>query len=234
MISTATAFSPLPAATLDFILPTTGFSPISPQGPVYFFLDFANIGINARQLAAEHGDGLLRGRDVRLSCENLRLFAQRNRPWGSGYAAAALCNQQAAIKRHFEQQGIRFEICEPGAISGKEQNVDRCIQLEMHRLITSGRPKGSVVLATGDGAGHHRGEGFLDALATAYRAGFAIEVMSWRHSFNEALRDWAITHGRVIELDDYYHDLTFVQGGRRATSKYQLSRKLARNGIVSL
>lgn len=234
MISIATTFTLLPAATLDFIPPTTGFSPIGQQGPVYLFLDFANIGINAGELAAEHGDGLLRGRDVRLSCENLRVFVQRNRQWGSGYAAAALSDQQSSIKRHFEQQGIQFDICERGEISGKEQNIDQRIQLEMHRLITSGRPKGTVVLATGDGAGHHRGEGFLEALAAAYRAGFAIEVMSWRHSFNEALKDWAVTHGRAIELDDYYHDLTFIQGGRQATPIYKLSSKMARNGIVNL
>lgn len=218
----------------ELIQCSAGVVPATQQSLVYFFLDFSNLAVNASYLASRFGDGLLRGQDVRLSSTNLRLFVQRNRQWGNGYAAAALSDQQSRIKHHFELQGIRFDIFERGEITGTEQNVDERIQLEMYRLNDSGCQKGTVVLATGDGAGFRRGEGFLRILTTLHQSGFAVEVMSWRHSFNKVLKTWATAHGRAIELNDYYYDLTFVQGGRQATHPIELGKKIARKGLISV
>ncbi|MEX1027126.1 MAG: NYN domain-containing protein [Candidatus Paceibacterota bacterium] len=196
---------------------------------VYFFLDFSNIAISASQLAPDYGDGVFGQRSVRLHSENLRSFVQRERIWGSGYAAAGLTDQRSLIKRPFEQVDITFDICERGCITGAEQNVDQRIQLEMMRLLEPDVEKGTVVLATGDGNGFSDNQGFIRTLAALHRSGFGVEVMSWRHSFNQHLRDWTHDHGgRVIELDDFYHDLTFIKDGRRATPKHQLGNKLAR------
>lgn len=200
--------------------------------PVYFFLDFSNIAINARQVGLTHGDGFMDSQSIRLSSSNLRLFAQRNRLWGGGYAAVGLNDQQSQIKRHFEQAGIRFDICERGKISGKEQNIDQRIQLEMYRLLSPSFQKGTVVLATGDGNGFADRRGFVEALATLHSHGFAVEVLSWRHSFNRFLKSWAVEHGQAIELDKYYADLTFVHARRPATALYCLSRKLVRDRLI--
>lgn len=102
----------------------------------------------------------------------------------------------------------------------------------MYRLLAPGTEKGTVVLATGDGNGHQQNEGFIEALATLLSYGFEIEVLSWRHSLNSFLKDWAINHGRLIELDDYYMDLTFVEGQRTPSPISQLSKKLIRSGLI--
>ena len=112
--------------------------------------------------------------------------------------------------------------------------MDQRIQLEMYRLLAPGTKKGTVTLATGDGSGFGDRQGFVEALSTLHSHGFTIEVLSWRHSFNQFLKDWATEHGQAIELDDYYADLTFVQDGRRATPQHQLSRKIARDGLIKL
>lgn len=205
---------------------------IAPRSTVYFFLDFSNIAISAGQIAPDHGDSLFDRSRVRIHSQNLREFVERERLWGSGYAAVGLWNQRASIKDRFEEVGIRFDICERGQNSGTEQNVDERIQYEMLHLLDPAVERGTIVLATGDGNGFADKRGFIRTLSILHAYGFQIEVMSWRHSFNGMLREWADQYGRVIELDDFYHELTFVEGRRRSTTPYQLNRKLARLGVA--
>ena len=110
--------------------------------------------------------------------------------------------------------------------------MDQRIQLEMYRLLAPGVERGIVALATGDGNGFADNQGFVEALSTLHSYGFEIEVLSWRHSLSSVLREWAIENGRLILLDDYFMDLTFVEGRRQATSLSQLSTKMIRNGLV--
>ena len=216
MLSTST--SPLQHVSC----PTSSTPPL-----VYFFLDFSNITISAKQIAVQHRDSMFEEGKVRLHCKNLRRLVQRDRVWGSGFAAAGLHNQESPIKRHFEREDIEFHISERGLHSGTEQNVDVVIQHRMLRLLHPDVERGVVVLATGDGNGHQSGEGFLPVLDMLLLGGHSIEVMSWRHSFNSELRAWAAEHGRVIELDDHYLQLTFIDGGRRSDPlrgwKYRMS-----------
>lgn len=228
-MTTSTACQPVPVQLSGNPRAPDRCSRAGASPSVYFFLDFSNIAISARKLAPDHGDGLFGSQAVRLSSENLRLFVERDRHWGGGYAAAALANPRSPLKRQFEKQGFRFEAFERGEISGAEQSVDQAIQLEMYRLLALPPRNATVVLATGDGAGFDSGKGFTQALHDLYSHGFAIEVMSWRHSFNGVLRNWALAHGRAIDLDDFYLDLTFIAGGRKATQKHMLGKKLARS-----
>ncbi len=79
----------------------------------------------------------------------------------------------------FRELGFKFDVCERGCKSGREQGIDDKIQKELFRLACSRQPRGTVVLATGDGNGHELDEGFIPALQAVHEAGFAVEVMSW-------------------------------------------------------
>ena len=68
---------------------------------------------------------------------------------------------------------------------------------------------GIVVLLTGDGAGFDSGVGFHADLERMYRRNWRIEFISWRHSCNTRMRDWADQNGRFIALDDFYESVTF-------------------------
>jgi len=200
---------------------------------VHLFLDFSNIAIGAKDLAAERGDGWMRRNDVRLHLENFKRLVQRDRTWGSGYAAAGLYRGEA-LKANAEKLGIRFDVCERGNRTNTEQGVDEKIQTAMTKLLLpyfdSNPPAPGVIgLATGDGNGHLEGDGFLPLLKAFRVLGFQIEVLSWRHSLNPVLGSWAAEHGQVIELDGWYQAVTFVEYGRQVTPPREFNCKLAQH-----
>lgn len=200
----------------------------SPPGtPVYFFYDFSNIGIGAQHVASRNGDGLITS-DVRVHCENLRRFVERDRFWGGGYAAAGITGDPIRIQRRFASVDVRLDVFERGIRTGSEQAVDQAIQNQIYRLLAVDAQPGVVVLASGDGNGHSSDEGFLPPLRLLHRHGFDIEIMSWEHSLNLALENWASEHGTLVYLDDWYKELTFVPHRRSAKSTSQVNRRLAR------
>lgn len=67
----------------------------------------------------------------------------------------------------------------------------------------------------GDGAGWRDNRGFIPTLIAARRQGFGVEVVSFAASLNPALRHLAEAAGMLVELDDYYFAVTFLEGLRR-------------------
>jgi hypothetical protein len=103
----------------------------------------------------------------------------------------------------------------PRSTSGENETVDHLIQLKMHRHVRKYRSSpGTVVLATGDGKGYYREDGFLYDVKGFLEDGWRIEIMSWDHSCHGELKNFAQAHGRFICLDNYYNSITFLQGGR--------------------
>jgi len=200
--------------------------------PVYFFLDYSNIAISAQEIAWVQ-DGFTSEHRVRLHARNLRALAERNREWRQGFAAAGLRAGCQKMCKHFDDAGIRIEVSERGSSSNREQNVDQRIQCEMLHLTKSSHQRGTVVLATGDGAAGSHNEGFQNALEILLEHDYSIELFSWRRTLNQVLRGWVERHGRYIELDDFYSDITFIDGGRQATETHILNRKIAKKGLVS-
>ena len=70
---------------------------------------------------------------------------------------------------------------------------------------------GIVVLLTGDGAGFSDGVGFHADLELMHNRGWRVEVLSWRHSCNRRMREWAEQNGKFIALDDFYDSVTFME-----------------------
>ena len=90
-------------------------------------------------------------------------------------------------------------------MQGREQGVDQTLQTAMLRdaFDYNGDP-GIVVLLTGDGAGFDSGVGFHADLERMHGRNWRIEVISWRHSCNTRMRNWAEQNGTFIALDDFY------------------------------
>ena len=82
----------------------------------------------------------------------------------------------------------------------------------MHRHCRKYREApGTIVLATGDGKGYEKEEGFLYDLEGHAEDGWAIEVYSWKHSCSGKLKDFALAKGKFIPLDKYYNSISFQQ-----------------------
>jgi len=199
--------------------------------PVYFFLDYSNIAISAQDRAGLE-DGYMYRQRVRLHAANLRALAERNRRWKLGFAAVGLQTDFKRLRGHFDEAGICIEVSERGGSSNREQNVDERIQYEMLKLTKKSNERGTVVLATGDGAASSENDGFKSVLENLLEHGYSIELMSWRSSINFELRCWVEKHGSYMELDDFYKEITFIDGGRQASSLHLLNRKIARSGLI--
>jgi len=111
-----------------------------------------------------------------------------------------------------ENEGVTVGLLERGQVQGGEQGVDQLLQTQMLRdtIDYNGAP-GIAVLLTGDGSGFADGVGFHADLERMHGKGWHIEVLSWRHSCNRRMREWAEGVGRFIALDDYYESITFLE-----------------------
>lgn len=99
---------------------------------------------------------------------------------------------------------------------GESDTTDHVLQLALLRLAFDHPEPDTVALLTGDGAGINAGEGFLADAKRMSARGWKFEVYSWDIACHTALKDFAIKNGRYIKLEDYYENVTFLKGGRRA------------------
>ena len=92
---------------------------------------------------------------------------------------------------------------------------------------------GIVSLLTGDGAGYVEGAGFHRTLERMHNRGWRVEILSWAHSCNQRMRQWALENGTFVALDDFYDSVTFLEPSRpgqelaqsRDSSPLDLSRR---------
>ena len=104
-----------------------------------------------------------------------------------------------------ENEGVAVHLLECGALHGREVGVDQVLQTYMLRdTVDHNGDPGIAVILTGDGAGFADGVGFHADLERMHRKGWRIEVLSWRHSCNRRMREWAEENGKFIALDDFY------------------------------
>ena len=121
-------------------------------------------------------------------------------------------------------------------MEGREQGVDQTLQTAMLRdsLDYNGDP-GIVVMLTGDGAGFTDGVGFHADLERMHLRGWRIEVLSWRHSCNLRMREWAEENGIFVALDDFYDSVTFLEppaaGQPIANPRYAVPIDLSRRSF---
>ena len=107
---------------------------------------------------------------------------------------------------------------------GEQEIPDRLLQLEMLQdaMDHNGDP-GIVVLLTGDGAGYLEDSGFHSTLERMHRRGWRVEILSWAHSCNRRMKEWAEQNGVFVALDDFYDSITFLEpsapGHRLAQSR---------------
>ncbi len=113
--------------------------------------------------------------------------------------------------------GITPSLLPRSLSDGEADSTDHVLQLALLRLAMDHPEPSTVALLTGDGAGINAGEGFLaDAIRLASR-GWKFEVYSWDAACHGQLKKFAEENGKYIKLEEYYENVTFVQGGRRAT-----------------
>ena len=177
---------------------------------VFIYWDNSNIFISARGVAVEREGATARHR-VRVDFRNLLMLACAGRDIERAIAVGSVPPELRHVWNRMENEGVTVELLERGAIDGREQGVDQTLQTAMLRdaLDYNGDP-GIAVLLTGDGSGFIDGVGFHADLERMHRRGWRIEVLSWRHSCNRRMREWAEENGTFVALDDFYEHITFL------------------------
>ena len=180
---------------------------------VFIYWDNSNIFIGAQQVAIET-EGVEARRRVRVEFRNLLELARAGRQVEHAVAVGSIPPELRHVWSRMESEGVAVKLLERGAIQGGEQCVDQTLQTAMLRdaFDYNGNP-GIAVLLTGDGAGFADGVGFHADLERMHRRGWRIEVLSWRHSCNRRMREWAEQTGnrKFVTLDDFYESITFLE-----------------------
>ena len=178
---------------------------------VFVYWDNSNIFIGAQQVAAEREGDAARYR-IRLHFRHLLDLACAGREIEHAIAVGSIPPELRHVWNRLENEGIMVQLLERGALQGREQGVDQVLQSAMLRdaLDYNGTP-GIVALLTGDGSGFDDGVGFHADLERMRNRGWRIEVLSWRHSCNRRMREWAEEQGTFIALDDFYDSVTFLE-----------------------
>ena len=178
---------------------------------VFIYWDNSNIFISAQQAAVDREGEDARFR-LRIHFRNLLELAHAGREIEHAIAVGSIPPELRHVWNRLENEGVTVQLLERGALQGREQGVDQALQTAMLRdgFDYNGDP-GTAVMLTGDGAGFHDGVGFHADLERMRGRGWRVEVMSWRHSCNRRMREWAERHGKFIALDDFYASVTFLE-----------------------
>ena len=178
---------------------------------VFVYWDNSNIFISAREVAIDREGEVARYR-IRIHFRNLLRLAHGDREIGRAVAVGSIPPELRHVWNRLENEGVEVQLFERGAMMGREQGVDQALQVAMLRdaFDHNGDP-GVAVLLTGDGAGFYDGVGFHADLERMRHRGWRIEVLSWRHSCNRRMREWAERHGKFVVLDDFYESVTFLE-----------------------
>ena len=206
------------------------------MGKVFIYWDNSNIFISARDVAIELEGDTARYR-VRLDFRNLLAVARAGREIEHAVAVGSIPPELRHVWNRLENEGVKVQLLERGAIQGREQGVDQLLQTAMLRdgFDYNGDP-GIAVLLTGDGSGFVDGVGFHADLERMRNRGWRIEVLSWRHSCNRRMREWAEENGTFIALDDFYDSVTFLEppapGQPIADPRYATPPDLSRRAMA--
>ena len=181
---------------------------------VHIYLDNSNVFLSAKNIARDR-EGINAKQQVRLQFSNVVDLALAGRSYASATVVGSVPPGEREVwNRLAHATGVQPELYERGNLTGTEQGVDQCLQVHMLRAIKDYTSPQIAVLLTGDGAGYDDGVGFHADLERMHESGWAIEVISWRSSCKKTLREWATKVGVFIALDDYYEQVTFLEGHR--------------------
>jgi len=154
---------------------------------------------------------------IRLKYDNLMKLALAGHPLDQAVVVTTERVGNVAALDAAEKAGFHLLRSEPGAFTGRKQNVDERLQLEMYKAAAM-RPPAQAVLLTGDG---HRGRdadgGFIPALRALATQGTRVELLAWRRCCSAALEAAVLEVGGIVNyLDTFLSAVTFEQAGRRA------------------
>ena len=179
---------------------------------VHLFWDNSNLFARAQDTADDvrKGTGGLEighRLDVRLNFKAIFEFARAGRAVEKAVAVGSVPPGLLGLWDKLGEAGLVVGLHERGAASGKEQAVDEALALEMLASGMDRDPPAVAVLLSGDG-------GFKQHVDRLLKKGWGVEVCCFSNGFSKTLKRISVGtsgRGKYIELDTWYHQLTYRQ-----------------------
>ena len=183
---------------------------------VFIYWDNSNIFHEAQRLAEERNGTPGARHLVRINFDALMTLAHAGRAVGNAVAAGSVPPEMRQLWNRLETAGVTVRLFDRGWAGGAEQEMpdyflQKCMLEDGFDHLDD---PGVVVLLTGDGAGYYDGAGFHAALERLHARGWRVEILSWAHSCNQRMRDWAQRNGVFVPLDDFCDAITFLEPSR--------------------
>jgi len=184
---------------------------------VFIYWDNLHFAREARRLAEKREAAV--GQRVRIHFGNLYRLAHAGRAVGRAVAAGSVPSKMKRLWKQLENYGIETEWHDRGAIFANGEKVtDPALTTRMlHDAFDFENDPGIVVALSADGDARFHAD-----LQRMHRKGWRIEVLSWLHSCNHRMKEWAQQNGKFIALDDFYDSIAFCK-----PSPLDLSRRAA-------
>ena len=152
--------------------------------PTTIFVDLSNIFYGAQDSVPRRSSLPI----VRLQYDNLMKLALGGHPLDRAIAVTTERVGNVGALASAERAGFELLRSEPGAFTGREQNVDERLQLEMYKAAARHAPARAVLL-TGDGNPGYdlEGGGFIPAIEALADKETRVELLAWSRSCSDAL-----------------------------------------------
>ena len=178
---------------------------------VFIYWDNSNIFHEAQRFAGQVEDAPNVRYRVRIHFDNMLRLAHADRPIERAFAIGSVPPEMRQLWNRLDNSGVEVELLD----RGEHPIPDRSLPIRMLQdALDYIDDPSAIVLLTGDGAGHMQGADFHNALKRMHRRGWRVEILSWSHSCNQRMRQWAEENGEFIALDDFYHTITFLEPSR--------------------
>ncbi len=202
----------------------------------FVYWDNSNVFVEAQRIAEERNQHVDARYRVRINFDNLLRLAHADRPLRKAMVAGSVPPELRQLWNRMENRGVEVRLFNRIRSDLGEQEIpDRLLQLQMLEDAMDYDP-GIVALLTGDGAGYLEGAGFHSTLQRMHRRGWRVEILSWAHSCNFRMREWAERNGVFVALDDFYDSITFLEpsapGHRLASSRDSAPLDLSQRALA--
>ena len=183
---------------------------------VFIYWDNSNIFHEAQRIAEERNGGPDARYRVRINFDNMLRLAHADRPIGRVCAAGSVTPSMQRFLNRLEGNDVDTHLFMPDNSEHVPQEVAiRNLQLNiMEDAVDHLDSPSTAVLVTGDGSGYLDGAKLYRTFERLHKRDWRIEVVSWKGTCNQRMREWAQENGVFVALDDFYESVTFMEPSR--------------------
>lgn len=183
---------------------------------MYIFWDNSNIHYAGLDHVFPFKEPSVQRELYRTHFSNLLDLVANKRAIDDIFFAGSVPPKGDSLWKHIQSIGITPSLLPRSLTDGEADTTDHVLQLALLRLVWDNPEPNTIALLTGDGAGINNGQGFLADAKRIAEKGWKFEVYSWDSACHGLLKKFAEENGKYVNLEDYYENITFIKGGRRA------------------